>query len=103
MSDWFEFWQHDPEADPLGFHGSPILIADISDPAAPRALGGQRIDDEIIDTRLIDDVLYAVSKRNPNYWRDDTADGDDHNGIGSLNVADPQDFRAPTFPAHSLG
>ena len=28
-SDYFVYWQYDPEADPHGFHGSQVLIADV--------------------------------------------------------------------------
>lgn len=93
MSDWFVYWQYDPDADPLGFHGSQVLIVDVSDPRAPRELGSLPVEGEVTDTRMVGDVLYAVSKRNPEYWRYNTADWEDRTWIVSLNVSDPEDIR----------
>ncbi len=93
MSDYFVYWQYDPDADPLGFHGSQILIVDVSDASAPRELGRQLIEGEVSDTRMVGDVLYTVSKRRPDYWRYNTADWEDRTWIVSLNVADPQNIR----------
>ena len=93
MSDYFEYWQYDREADPQGFHGSQVLIADVSVPARPVALGSLPVDGEVTDTRMVGDVLYAVSHRRPDYWRYNTADWEDRTWIVSMNVADPQDIR----------
>ncbi|MBM4319101.1 MAG: hypothetical protein FJ125_03875, partial [Deltaproteobacteria bacterium] len=93
MSDYFVYWQYDPDADPLGFHGSQILIVDVSDPANPLPLGGQLVDGEITDTRMVGDVLYTVSKRRADYWRYNTADWEDRTWVASLNIADPRDIR----------
>ena len=90
MSDYFEYWQYDPEADPHGFHGSQVLIADVSVPARPVALGHLPVEGEVTDTRMVGDVLYAVSHRRPDYWRYNTADWEDRTWIVSLNIADPQ-------------
>jgi hypothetical protein len=93
MSDWFVYWQFDPDADPLGFHGSQVLIVDVSDPSDPRELGSLPVDGEVTDTRMVGDVLYAVSKRNPEYWRYNTVDWADRTWIVSLSIADPEDIR----------
>lgn len=93
MSDYFEYWQYDREADPQGFHGSQVLIADVSVPARPVPLGSLPVDGEVTDTRMVGDVLYAVSHRRPDYWRYNTADWEDRTWIVSLNVADPQAIR----------
>lgn len=93
MSDYFVYWQFDPEADPLGFHGSQVLIADVSDPANPVKLDSFAVDGEVTDTRMVGDVLYTVSKRNPDYWRYNTADWEDRTWIASLNVGNPEDIR----------
>lgn len=93
MSDYFVYWQYDPDADPLGFHGSQILIADVSDPENPLEMGHQLIEGEITDTRMVGDVLYTVSKRRPDFWRYNTADWEDRTWVVSLNVADPGDIR----------
>ncbi len=88
-SDYFEYWQYDPEADPHGFHGSQVMIADVSNPDQPKKLGSLQVDGEVTDTRMVGDVLYTVSKRRPDYWRYNTADWEDRTWIVSLNVADP--------------
>jgi hypothetical protein len=93
MSDYFEYWQYDPEADPHGFHGSQVLIADVSVPARPVALGSLPVEGEVTDTRMVGDVLYTVSHRRADYWRYNTADWEDRTWIVSLNVADPQEIR----------
>lgn len=88
-SDYFEYWQYDPEADPHGFHGSQVMIVDVSNPAAPKQLGSLQVDGEVTDTRMVGDVLYTVSKRRPDYWRYNTADWEDRTWIVSLNVKNP--------------
>ncbi len=92
-SDYFVHWQYDPEADPHGFHGSQVMIADVSDPDHPTSLGSLNVDGEITDTRMVGDVLYTVSKRRADYWRYNTADWEDTTWIVSLNVADPANIR----------
>ena len=93
MSDHFVYWQYDADADPHGFHGSQVIIADVDDPDDPVYLGNQAIDGEVTDTRMVGDVLYTVSKRRPDYWRYNTADWEDTTWIASLNVADPANIR----------
>ncbi len=92
MSDYFTYWQFDEDADPLGFHGSRVLIADVSDPTEPSEIGDLTVQGEITDTRIVGDVLYVVSKRNAEYWRYDTNDWEDTTWVSSLNIADPQDL-----------
>ncbi|MBN2361637.1 MAG: beta-propeller domain-containing protein [Deltaproteobacteria bacterium] len=92
LSDHFSFWQYDPEADPLGFHGSEVIIADVSDPTAPFLLGKQRVDGEITDSRMVGDVLYVVSKRNPEYWRYNTGEWNDRTWVLSISIADPMNI-----------
>lgn len=88
-SDYFQYWQYDPETDPHGFHGSQVMIADVKDPAHPKRLGSFPVEGEVTDTRMVGDVIYTVSKRRPDYWRYNTADWEDRTWIASLNVADP--------------
>jgi len=89
MSDHFVYWQYDPDADPQGFHGSQVMIADVSDPQNPKQMGSLHVDGEVTDTRMVGDVLYAVSKRRADYWRYNTADWEDRTWIVSLNISDP--------------
>jgi len=88
-SDYFQYWQYDPEADPHGFHGSQVMIVDVSKPDAPAMLGSLQVDGEVTDTRMVGEVLYTVSKRRADYWRYNTADWEDRTWIVSLNVANP--------------
>ena len=93
LTDYFEFWMYDPEADPLGFHGSQVIIADVSDVTAPRVLGAVPVDGEITDSRMVGDVLYTVSKRRPEYWRYNTANWEDRTWVVSMNIADPMNIQ----------
>lgn len=92
MSDYFSYFQFDPDADPLGFHGSRVLVADVSDPTSPLEMGSLTVQGEITDSRIVGDVLYVVSKRNPEYWRYDTNDWEDTTWVSSLNIADPDNL-----------
>ena len=89
MSDYFVYWQFDGAADPLGFHGSQLLVVDVADPHQPKEVSSFKVQGEITDTRIVGDVLYAVSKRNPEYWRYDTQDWHDTTWVLSINIADP--------------
>lgn len=92
-SDYFQYWQYDPEADPHGFHGSQVMVIDVDDADDPHMLGGFALDGEVTDSRMVGDVLYTVSKRRPDYWRYNTADWEDRTWVLSLNVADPANIR----------
>jgi hypothetical protein len=92
-SDYFVYYQYDPEADPHGFHGSQVMIVDVSNPDQPKQLGALHVDGEVTDTRMVGDVIYTVSKRRPDYWRYNTADWEDRTWIVSLNVADPKNIK----------
>jgi hypothetical protein len=89
VSDYFNYWQYDSDSDPLGFHGSQILVVDVSNAADPAMVGSFDVDGEVTDTRIVGDVLYAVSKRNPEYWRYDTYEWEDTTWVMSIDVADP--------------
>ena len=92
-SDYFVYWQYDPEADPHGFHGSQVMVADVEDPDAPSLLGSFPVEGEVTDSRMVGDVLYTVSKRRADYWRYNTADWEDRTWILSMDISDPQDIR----------
>jgi hypothetical protein len=93
MSDYFVYWQFDSDADPQGFHGSQLLVVDVADPHQPKEVSGFKVQGEITDTRIVGDVLYAVSKRNPEYWRYDTQDWKDTTWVLSIDVANPSDVK----------
>lgn len=92
-SDYFQYWQYDPEADPHGFHGSQVMIVDVEDPQNPEQIGALHVDGEVSDTRMVGDALYAVSKRRPDYWRYNTADWEDRTWVVSLDISNPEDIR----------
>ncbi|MET0390347.1 MAG: beta-propeller domain-containing protein [Polyangiales bacterium] len=89
VSDYFSYWQFDSDADPLGFHGSRVIVVDVNDPTHPAEQGAFNVDGEVTDTRIVGDVLYAVSKRNPEYWRYDTQDWQDTTWVQSIALSDP--------------
>ena len=89
MSDYFAYYQWDDDADPRGFHGSQILVVDIVDPTQPAEIGSFNVEGAVTDTRIVGDVLYAVSSRNPEYWRYDTYAWQDTTWVLSINLADP--------------
>lgn len=88
MSDYFTYWQFDADADPLGFHGSQVLVVDVANPSAPVVNNSFNVQGEVTDTRIVGDVLYAVSKRNPEYWRYDTQDWQDTSWVLSIDLHD---------------
>jgi hypothetical protein len=88
MSDYFTYWQFDSDADPLGFHGSQVLVVDVANPSAPAVNASFNVQGEVTDTRIVGDVLYAVSKRNPEYWRYDTQDWQDTSWVLSIDLHD---------------
>lgn len=88
MSDYFTYWQFDSDADPLGFHGSQVLVVDVANPSAPAVNGSFNVQGEVTDTRIVGDVLYAVSKRNAEYWRYDTQDWQDTSWVLSIDLHD---------------
>jgi hypothetical protein len=93
MSDYFTYWQFDADADPLGFHGSQVLVVDVANPSAPAVNGSFNVKGEVTDTRIVGEVLYAVSKRNPEYWRYDTQDWQDTSWVMSIDLHDPSAIR----------
>lgn len=93
MSDYFTYWQFDDDSDPLGFHGSQVLVVDVANPSAPALNGSFSVQGEVTDTRIVGDVLYAVSKRNAEYWRYDTQDWQDTSWVLSIDLHDPSAIR----------
>jgi hypothetical protein len=93
MSDYFTYWQFDSDSDPLGFHGSQLLVVDVVDPSHPAINGSFAVQGEVTDTRIVGDVLYAVSRRNPDYWRYDTQDWEDTSWVLSIDMHDPSAIR----------
>ncbi|MCA9521081.1 MAG: beta-propeller domain-containing protein [Myxococcales bacterium] len=94
MSDYFTYWMFDADADPLGFHGSQVLVVDVQKPSDPQVLGSVNVEGEVTDSRLVGDVLYAVSKRNANYWRYNTLDWEDTTWVVSLDITNPKEIKA---------
>ncbi|RMG12166.1 MAG: hypothetical protein D6729_16940 [Deltaproteobacteria bacterium] len=77
-----------------GFRGSQIKVFDLSDPASPAELGSFDVEGDISDTRIVGDVLYAVSSTYGAYW--DYGPGgtppEDATYVVSIDLSDPQDI-----------
>ncbi len=73
---------------------SRVYAADISVPAQSQIVGTFDLEGDFIDSRLVGDVLYAVSARYQWYWTEDTVTAvekqeSSDSWVTSLNVADP--------------
>ncbi|MBI4606302.1 MAG: beta-propeller domain-containing protein [Planctomycetes bacterium] len=90
VSDYYTFWRDDAVASSAyGFHGSQVRLVDVSDPRAPRVVGGIDIEGDITDSRIVGDVLYVVSQRYPWWGGFDTTDAADMTQVVSISIADP--------------
>lgn len=91
VSDYFSYWRMEDDS-AGGFHGSQILVFDVHNPAAPIQLGDFRLEGFVSDTRIVGDVLYAVSNRYAWYSYFGSSDYESMTFVASINLADP---RAP--------
>lgn len=75
------------------FYGSIIRVVDISDLKNPKIIGGFQIEGNITDTRIVGDVLYAVSNRySYMYYYYNTRDNEDLTTVFAINIADPKNI-----------
>lgn len=75
------------------FYGSIIRVVDISDLKNPKIIGGFQIEGNITDTRIVGDVLYAVSNQYSYYYYGaNTRDNKDMTTVYSINIADPKNI-----------
>lgn len=69
---------------------SRIVVLDVADPASIVEMGNFDLAGEISDSRIVGDVLYAVSYENGYCWR---CDGGQRTTVTSLAVGDPSAIR----------
>ncbi|MGC8926297.1 MAG: beta-propeller domain-containing protein [Myxococcota bacterium] len=75
------------------FFGSIIRVVDISDLNVPKIIGGFQIEGNVTDTRIVGDVLYAVSNRySYYYYNGNTRDNRDTTTVYSINIEDPKNI-----------
>ncbi|BDG09775.1 beta-propeller domain-containing protein [Anaeromyxobacter paludicola] len=63
----FEYAPSAGGAGPEALFGSELLAVDVSQPAAPQVLSRFRLDGELIESRIVGDVLYTVARRS-GWW-----------------------------------
>ncbi|MCX7957607.1 MAG: beta-propeller domain-containing protein, partial [Deltaproteobacteria bacterium] len=75
------------------FYGSIIRVVDISDLRTPKIIGGFQVEGNITDTRIVGDVLYAVSNQYSYYYYGaNTRDNKDQTTVLAINIADPKNI-----------
>ncbi|MGC4093378.1 MAG: beta-propeller domain-containing protein [Polyangiaceae bacterium] len=70
LSDWYGKMD-----DGTPFHGAIVRGIDASDPSQMKILGEATLDGDVRDTRVVGDVLYAVTEKYPYYYGWGTLDG----------------------------
>ncbi len=88
-SNYYDVFYAETDAAVQTFRGSLIVIVDVANPAAPAILGRIPVEGNITDTRIVGDVLYAVSNRYAWYDYYNTADDTSATVILSVNLANP--------------
>ncbi|MDF1563148.1 MAG: beta-propeller domain-containing protein [Deltaproteobacteria bacterium] len=91
ISNYFDYWYAtDAVAGATwgAYRGSQIRVFDISNPTAPVSLTHFNVSGEVTDTRIVGDVLYAVSNRYGWYESYSTTDTVEGTYILSINIAD---------------
>jgi hypothetical protein len=87
-SDWGQFVQQEGSDEWVWKQTSQLLALDASDPAHIAKLGEFELPGEISDSRLVGDVLYAVSYQNGSCWACEA--GHPSTNVVSINVAKPE-------------
>jgi hypothetical protein len=78
--------------------GSRVLAVDVADPAAPRVLASLAVDGQVLQTRIVGDVLYVVSRH---YWWYDWI-GPVSIGAGAAAIAGPICLACPPTPGKDV-
>ncbi len=81
--------------------GARVYVLDVGEPEEASVLAHYDLEGDLLDSRLVGDVLYAVTGEYTWYWESDdgvaVASTAKHQGssswVTSLNVADPQDIQ----------
>jgi hypothetical protein len=94
VSNYYDYWFDGEDVDSLkSVRGSQIRIVDIADPTRPTVLGGIDLPGHVTDTRIVGDVLYAVSNRWAWWWGYGTDDYETGTYVLSIDISDPGDVR----------
>jgi hypothetical protein len=88
-SNYYDFWYGVAEDGVQSFRGSLIVVIDVSNPASPAILGRIPVEGYVTDTRIVGDVLYAVSNRYAWYDSYATNDTTSETVVMSVDVSDP--------------
>lgn len=94
VSNYYNYWMAEDVAADGGvasFRGSQIRVLDISNPADPTFVSAFDVPGDITDTRIVGDVLYAVSNHYAWYY-DSAQSTEEGTWIVSIDIADPQDI-----------
>ncbi len=77
--------------------GSRVYVVDVSDPAQAEVTGSFRLEGDFVDSRIVGDVLYAVSARYQWYWMDSVAvwskQQTSESWVTSIDLYDPQNIQ----------
>jgi hypothetical protein len=94
VSDYYAYWREASVTAPVhGFYGSQLRIVDVADPRRPLLLGGIDVEGEVVESRIVGDVLYLVANRYPWYRGYPTEDTEDMTQVLSVDIAEPADIR----------
>ncbi len=85
-SDWGQFVQDEATDEWLWTQSSSLLALDVSKPSSIQKISQFDLPGEISDSRMVGDVLYAVSYQNGNCWGCSTKPA---TNVVSINVAKP--------------
>jgi len=93
VSDYFRYWWYAEDGESDEFHGSQVVVVDISVPGNPQLLGSIELQGFVSDTRIVGDVLYTVSTRYAWYSHCGSEDSTDSTQIVSIDLSDPFNVR----------
>jgi len=96
VSDWFAYEPAVAGGAARPVRGSRLLAVDLSDPDAPRLLSEQAVEGQVQATRIVGDVLYAVSRR---WWWYEWIGAASPAGAGVAGVAGPAGVADSVFVA----
>lgn len=77
--------------------GSRVYVVDVADPAQAAITGSFRLEGDFVDSRIVGDVLYAVSARYEWYWADSATawskQQSSESWVTSIDLNDPQNIQ----------
>ncbi|NIA12616.1 MAG: hypothetical protein GWP08_00955 [Nitrospiraceae bacterium] len=87
--------EYEIDGDTISFSiASKLYVVDVSAPEAAEILGSFELNGDLVDSRLVGDVLYAVCAEYQWYWPEDgmMKTQTSSSWVSSVNVADPGDI-----------